>query len=122
MDYCNTLTMKHMEAAASTRKNYYNKSKKGLSVNVHICRRRYNVLVKNVGLKGKHKLADKWKNDLHIVSEKLDSSMLVYSVQPDKGGPRKTLYLDLLLPVQFGSRKLSQKKCLQMEGRSTKIS
>ncbi len=59
------------------------------------------VLVRNVRLRGKQKLADKWEQDVHVVVRKV-RDLPVYSVQPEgKGGPLRTLHRDLLLPCGF---------------------
>ena len=56
-------------------------------------------LVKNVGLKGPHKLADRWKPDPYIVLGRKDESLPVYNVQPEEGGRISTLHRNLLLPI-----------------------
>lgn len=59
------------------------------------------VLVRNVRIRGKHKLADKWESDIHIVVKHV-GNLPVYTVQPQrKDGPRRTLHRDLLLPCRF---------------------
>lgn len=59
------------------------------------------VLVKNVRLRGKHKLADKWEPDIYIVIKKA-GDLPVYTVTPErKSGPLRTLHRDLLLPCGF---------------------
>ncbi|KAJ7996783.1 hypothetical protein DPEC_G00240600 [Dallia pectoralis] len=59
------------------------------------------VLVKNVNIRGKHKLADKWERPIHIVVKRIDGGP-VYVVKPEAGnGPRRTLHRDLLLPCGF---------------------
>lgn len=59
------------------------------------------VLVKNVNVRGKHKLADKWERPIHIVVKRIDGGP-VYVVKPETGiGPRRTLHRDLLLPCGF---------------------
>ncbi len=59
------------------------------------------VLVRNVKLRGKHKLADKWEKDIYIVIKKA-VDLPVYTVQPEgKDGPLRTLHRDLLLPCGF---------------------
>ena len=59
------------------------------------------VLVRSVRLRGKHKLADKWEETVHVVvSRKAD--LPVYTVKPEnKDGPLRTLHRDLLLPCGF---------------------
>lgn len=59
------------------------------------------VLVRNVCLRGKHKLTDKWEGTVHvIVNQKGDLS--VYTIKPEnKDSPLKTLHRDFLLPCGF---------------------
>ncbi len=57
------------------------------------------VLVKVVAFDGKHKIADKWEQDVYVVLEKR-KDLPVYVVQKDDGsGPKKTLHRNLLLPI-----------------------
>ncbi|XP_073687078.1 uncharacterized protein [Garra rufa] len=59
------------------------------------------VLVRNVRLRGKQKLADKWEQDVYVVVRKVHD-LPVYTVQPEgKDGPFRTLHRDLLLPCGF---------------------
>lgn len=59
------------------------------------------VLVRNVKLRGKHKLEDKWEQDVYIVLKRA-GDLPVYTVRPEtKNGPIRTLHRDLLLPCPF---------------------
>lgn len=59
------------------------------------------VLVRNVNIRGKHKLADRWEEKIHIVVNRIGDSP-VYVVRPETGeGPQRTLHRDLLLPCGF---------------------
>lgn len=59
------------------------------------------VLIRNVNIRGKHKLADKWEKSIHIVVKRIDGGPL-YVVKPERGsGPHRTLHRDLLLPCGF---------------------
>lgn len=59
------------------------------------------ILVRNVKMRGKHKLADKWEGDVYVVLKKA-GDMPVYTVKPEgKNGPARTLHRDLLLPCGF---------------------
>lgn len=59
------------------------------------------VLVRNVRLRGKHKLADRWETDIYVVV-KQSGNVPVYVVRPEtKEGPLRTLHRDLLLPCGF---------------------
>ncbi len=57
------------------------------------------VLIKNLALTGKHKLADKWNSVPYLVIEKL-KNLPVYRLKPESGmGGVRTLHRDHLLPV-----------------------
>lgn len=59
------------------------------------------VLVRNVRIRGKHKLADKWESIVHVVVRKA-GDLPIYTVKPETGeGPWRTLHRDLLLPCGF---------------------
>lgn len=59
------------------------------------------VLVRNVRIRGKHKLADKWEPSIHIVVERV-GDLPVYKVcSQDKNAPARVLHRDLLLPCGF---------------------
>uniref|UniRef100_A0A8C5DDY6 Gypsy retrotransposon integrase-like protein 1 n=1 Tax=Gouania willdenowi TaxID=441366 RepID=A0A8C5DDY6_GOUWI len=59
------------------------------------------VLVRNVRLRGKHKLADKWEPDVYIVVKKA-GTLPVYTIKPEgKDKPLRTLHRDLLLPCGY---------------------
>lgn len=57
------------------------------------------VLIKNLGLKGKHKLQTRWSPVPYVVCEKLPN-IPVYRVKPETGkGSVRTLHRDQLLPI-----------------------
>ncbi|CAL9694123.1 unnamed protein product [Knipowitschia caucasica] len=60
------------------------------------------VLVRNVRLRGKHKLEDKWERDIYVVVKRA-GDLPVYTVRPetDSSGRSRTLHRDLLLPCGF---------------------
>ncbi|XP_054896085.1 uncharacterized protein LOC129366329 [Poeciliopsis prolifica] len=59
------------------------------------------VLVRNVRLRGKHKLADKWESSVYIVVKKA-GNLPVYTVRPEsQDKPLRTLHRDLLLPCGY---------------------
>lgn len=59
------------------------------------------VLVRNVNLRGKHKLADRWEKAIHVVVRKMGDGP-VYVVKQERGEtPHRTLHRDLLLPCGF---------------------
>ncbi|XP_077388164.1 retrovirus-related Pol polyprotein from transposon 412 [Festucalex cinctus] len=59
------------------------------------------VLIRNVGLTGKHKLQDRWKSIPYVVLQQLPN-LPVYKVKPEQGpGSVKTLHRDHLLPIGY---------------------
>lgn len=59
------------------------------------------VLVRNVRLRGKHKLSDKWEEEVYVVVHRA-GDLPVYKVKPENSdGPLRTLHRDLLLPCGF---------------------
>lgn len=59
------------------------------------------VLVRNLRLRNKHKLADRWENTIYIVTKRMED-LPVYSVKPERAdGPVRTLHHDHLLPCGF---------------------
>ena len=57
------------------------------------------VLIRTLGLRGKHKLADKWEQEPYIVVEKPIPDVPVFKVRPEHSAGRvKTLYRNQLLP------------------------
>ena len=57
------------------------------------------VLVKRVAFDGKHKLADKWEEEVYTVVEKPNSDIPVYVVQTEDKQKKRTLHRNLLLPI-----------------------
>ena len=60
------------------------------------------VLVRNVSIRGKKRIADRLTKEVYIVQDQLDPDLPVYKVYPE-GNQRKlrTLHRDLLLPCNF---------------------
>lgn len=59
------------------------------------------ILVRNLRLQEKHKLADKWDQTIYVVTKQMDN-LPVYTVKPEKGdGASRTLHRDILLPCGF---------------------
>ena len=65
------------------------------------------VLVKKFGFKGKHKIQDRWENQIYEVLESCHSSPLVFRIRKEDGtGKTRVLHRNLLLP--FRSRILEE--------------
>lgn len=59
------------------------------------------VLVRNLRLRSKHKLADRWESTVYVVQQRA-GDLPVYTVCPEgQDGPTRTLHRDLLLPCGF---------------------
>lgn len=59
------------------------------------------VLVRNVRIRGKHKLADRWEPDVYLILKRA-GTLPVYTVKPEnKDRPIRTLHRDLLLPCGY---------------------
>ena len=60
------------------------------------------VLVKVVAWEGKHKIADRWEDELYTVLKQSNPDIPVYVVQrEDKDDPKQTLHRILLLPINL---------------------
>ncbi|XP_042170339.1 uncharacterized protein LOC121844379 [Oncorhynchus tshawytscha] len=58
------------------------------------------VLLANKGERGKRKLADRWENNLKIVTEK-NSDVHIFKIQNMSTGQEKTVHRNLIMPVNF---------------------
>ncbi|KAM9412990.1 uncharacterized protein ACWYII_025051 [Salvelinus alpinus] len=58
------------------------------------------VLLANKGERGKRKLADRWENNLYIVTEK-NSDIHIFKIQNMSTGQEKTVHRNLIMPVNF---------------------
>ena len=59
------------------------------------------VLVKQLGLKGKHKLADKWESDVYVVKLK-DESLPFYTVVKENGkGKSRVIHRNHIMPITW---------------------
>lgn len=60
------------------------------------------VLVKNVNIRRKHKIADRWESTVYVVVKQPNQEIAVYVVRPENGdGSERILHRDLLLPCGF---------------------
>ena len=89
--------------ARGAAKKAHDKQRKGYDKKVRgteVCVGDY-VLVKNVGLKGKHKLANKWSPMLHVVKEQPNGDIPVFVVHPEDNSRDKILHRNMLLPLRL---------------------
>lgn len=74
------------------------------------------VLVRNVGLRRKHKIADRWEPNVYVVMNQPDENIPVYVVREEIGeGRERILHRDLLLPCGFLPLTLGDERYTQVE-------
>ncbi|XP_028826902.1 uncharacterized protein LOC114785206 [Denticeps clupeoides] len=57
------------------------------------------VLIRNVGLQGKHKLADRWSSTPYVIESQMPG-LPVFKLKPEhRDGPKKVLHRNLILPI-----------------------
>ena len=97
LDVAYNIATAQAKKSASRHKAHYDKRIRGSVVSVGD-----RVLVRNVGVRGKHKLANIWEDDVHIVIDQPNMEIPVFVVQKEnKKGGKRTLHRNLLLPVNF---------------------
>ena len=81
--------------SAEKQKIYYDRKVRGATVKVGD-----RVLVRQLSLRGKQKLANKWEDEIHVVLEQPADEFPVFVVRREDGSGRKrTLHRNMLLPV-----------------------
>jgi hypothetical protein len=60
---------------------------------IRTCRKGDRVLLKKVGFKGKHKLANKWERDPYIMESQPDTAIPVYALTPERDHCRNLRHL-----------------------------
>lgn len=90
------IAAEHSKKMAEQNKNRYDKH-----VTASQLKEGDRVLVRNLRIRGKHKLADKWEETIYVVVSQA-GDLPVYTVCPEnKSGPVRTLHRDLLLPCSL---------------------
>ena len=93
MQFAYDIAAKHARKVGDKNKRYYDRGKQEANLDVGD-----RVLVRNVGLRGKQKLADRWEETLYVVCSIPDPSIPVFKVRPENGSKIRTLHRNLLLP------------------------
>ena len=97
LDLAYKLAVAQAEKSSSRYKSQYDKRVRGSSVCVGD-----RVLVKNVTIRGKNKLANVWEDPVYQVVEQPNKDIPVFVVKREDGkGNKRTLHRNLLLPVNF---------------------
>lgn len=94
LTYAYEMAQKHQGSSSN-----YQKSKYDLKARAAVVSPGDSVLVRQVHLRGRHKLADKWSSDVYTVLDQPNPEIPVYTVRPEGGGTERTLHRNLLLPV-----------------------
>ena len=83
--------------SSEKQKEHYDRKVRGATVQVGD-----RVLVRNLSLRGKQKLANKWEDEIHLVLEQPTNGFPVFVVKREDGiGRRRTLHRNMLLPVNY---------------------
>ena len=94
MEYAYKVASNNSSKRASVNKDNYDKKVKENKLEVGDI-----VLVRKVGLKGRHKLADKWEREPYVIVGIPDQNVPVYQVQLESTkGPIRTLHRNFILP------------------------
>lgn len=80
----------------SERNTLKNKERYDLKVRETILEEGDHVLVKNAGVHGKHKIADRWSQTVYKVVKHINDFPVYVVVPANSDGPNKTLHRDLL--------------------------
>ena len=95
LEYAYSLASSSIAKSQLHNSQNYNKKVRGTCVEVGD-----RVLVRNVGVRGKHKIADRWEEEVFVVLGKPNPEIPVYTVKQENGkGRTRVLHRNLLLPI-----------------------
>ena len=97
LNYAWDLVSKNQACSSVKQKEQYDIKQRGATLQVGD-----RVFIRNVGLKGRNKLADKWLSDMYVVRCQPNPDIPVFKVSPEGGGKVKILHRNLLLPITGG--------------------
>ncbi|PIK48693.1 hypothetical protein BSL78_14457 [Apostichopus japonicus] len=96
LEFAHQLAAKHSKERAQHNKHVYDSKAKGNELEPED-----RVLVRNVHLRGKHKLADRWGQEVYKVLRRVNPDIPVYVVEQELGrGKRRTLHRNLFYLFQ----------------------
>ena len=91
------LAESHTRSSQGYQKDWYDHKAQGA-----VLEKGDRVLILQVGLKGMHKLANKWSENVYIVVDQPNMDIPVYKVKPESmKGKHKVLHRNLLLSISF---------------------
>lgn len=89
------IASEHTQKSQEKQKKYYDRKTRGA-----VIQEGDRVLVKRVAWDGKHKIANRWEDEVYIVLTQPNQDIPVYEVQQENGEGRiRTLHRNLLLPI-----------------------
>jgi hypothetical protein len=95
LNYAHELAAKNITKAGGRYKTNYDRRSHATKLEVGD-----KVLVRNVGFKGPHKLADRWEDVIYVVVEQPNLDVPVFVVQPEGlKGRKRTLHRNMLLLI-----------------------
>ena len=96
MQHAQKVVEERIRKAGEASKAWYRKKVRGATLHPGD-----QVLVRQVGLQGKHKIADRWEEEVYVVTTQPNASIPVFTVRHlDGKGRSRTLHRNMLLPVQ----------------------
>jgi transposase InsO family protein len=93
------LARRNLEKAQEKQRTAYNFKARGATVKVGDI-----VLVRNVGIRGVNKLANRWEEDFYVVEAQPNPEVPVFSICKQGTQHRKVLHRNLLLPIGTNGR------------------
>ena len=96
LDYAYKVALEESNKAAGRHKNIYDRKVKGNSIEVGD-----KVLVRKVAFQSKHKLANRWEDEVYQVVRQRDPEIPVFIVKGTTEGKLRTLHRNMLLPLHF---------------------
>ena len=96
LDLAYELALKQGEKEQERHKGIYDRKIRGSTVEVGD-----RVLVRKVGFTSRHKLANRWEDNVYEVLEQPNKNVPVYVVKCEETSRKRTLHRNMLLPVNF---------------------
>ena len=93
------IASKHTQKAQERQKSYYDRKAKAVTLEIGD-----RVLVRRLAFDGKHKISDKFEEEIFIVTEQSRADIPVYKVEGETTGLMKTIHRNHLMPIGHMNR------------------
>ena len=93
------IASKHTQKAQERQKSYYDRKAKAVTLEIGD-----RVLVRRLAFDGKHKISDKFEEEIFIVTEQHRPDIPVYKVEGETTGLMKTIHRNHLMPIGHMNR------------------